>query len=78
MERVEIIYCPRVLVSTLRGRFDYVMLRFLQVPMNIIIYLCDSTTLMNTIITTPSLNFELSQFVKLVKCFIESWQSLCQ
>ena len=28
MERVEIIYCPRVLVSTLRGRFDYVMLRF--------------------------------------------------
>ena len=28
MERVEIIYCPRVLVSTLRGRFDYVMLHF--------------------------------------------------
>ena len=28
MERVEIIYCPRVLVSTLRGRFDYVTLRF--------------------------------------------------
>ena len=22
------IYCPRVLVSALRGRFDYVMLRF--------------------------------------------------
>ena len=28
MERVEIIYSPRVLMSTLRGRFDYVMLRF--------------------------------------------------
>ena len=28
MERVEIIYCPRVLVSSLRGRFDYVTLRF--------------------------------------------------
>ena len=28
MERVEIIYCRRILVSTLRGRFDYVMLRF--------------------------------------------------
>ena len=28
MEQVEIIYCPHVLVSTLRGRFDYVMLRF--------------------------------------------------
>ena len=28
MERVEIIYCPRILVSTLRGHFDYVMLRF--------------------------------------------------
>ena len=28
MERVEIIYCPHILVSTLRGRFDYVMLRF--------------------------------------------------
>ena len=28
MERVEIIYCPRLLVSTLRGRFDYVTLRF--------------------------------------------------
>ena len=28
MERVGIIYCPHVLVSTLRGRFDYVMLRF--------------------------------------------------
>ena len=28
MERVEIIYCLRVLVSTLRGRFDYVTLRF--------------------------------------------------
>ena len=26
--RVEIIYCPRVLVSTLRGRFDNVTLRF--------------------------------------------------
>ena len=25
---LEIIYCPRVLVSTLRGRFNYVMLRF--------------------------------------------------
>ena len=24
----EIIYCPHVLVSTLRGRFDYVALRF--------------------------------------------------
>ena len=28
MEHVEIIYCPHVLVSTLRGRFDYVMLCF--------------------------------------------------
>ena len=28
MEHVEIIYCPCVLVSTLRGRFDYVTLRF--------------------------------------------------
>ena len=28
LARVEIIYCPRVLVSTLRGRFDYVTLRF--------------------------------------------------
>ena len=28
MERVEIIYCPCVLVSTLRGHFDYVTLRF--------------------------------------------------
>ena len=28
MEHVEIIYCPRVLVSTLRRRFDYVTLRF--------------------------------------------------
>ena len=28
MESVEIIYCPCILVSTLRGRFDYVMLRF--------------------------------------------------
>ena len=28
MERVEIIYSPRILVSTLRGRFDYVMLHF--------------------------------------------------
>ena len=27
MGRIEIIYCPRLLVSTLRGRFDYVMLR---------------------------------------------------
>ena len=27
-------------------------------------------TLMNTIITTPSLNFELPQFIKLVKCLI--------
>ena len=25
---VEIIYCPRALVSTLRGRFDYVTLHF--------------------------------------------------
>ena len=25
---VEIIYCPHILVSTLRGRFDYVTLRF--------------------------------------------------
>ena len=29
MERVEIIYCPRILVSTLGGRFDYATLRFL-------------------------------------------------
>ena len=28
MEHVEIIYCPRVLVSTRIGLFDYVMLRF--------------------------------------------------
>ena len=28
MECVEIIDCPRVLVSTLRGRFDYVKLSF--------------------------------------------------
>ena len=28
MEHVEIMHCPRVLVSTLRGHFDYVMLRF--------------------------------------------------
>ena len=28
MERVEIIYCPRVLASTLRGRFDYISLCF--------------------------------------------------
>ena len=26
MERVEIIYCPGVLVSTLRGRFDHITL----------------------------------------------------
>ena len=28
MERVEIIYCPLVLVTTLRRRFDYVTLLF--------------------------------------------------
>ena len=28
MECEEIMYCPRVLVSTLRGRYDYVTLRF--------------------------------------------------
>ena len=28
MERVQIIHCTRVLVSALRGRFDYVTLRF--------------------------------------------------
>ena len=28
MEHVEIIYCPRALVSTLRGCFDYVTLHF--------------------------------------------------
>ena len=28
MEHVEIIHCPCILVSTLRGRFDYVMLCF--------------------------------------------------
>ena len=28
MERIEIIYCPRVLVGILRGRFDYITLRF--------------------------------------------------
>ena len=28
MERVQIIYCPRILVSTPIGRFDYIMLRF--------------------------------------------------
>ena len=28
MERIEIMYCPRVLVITLRGCFDYVTLRF--------------------------------------------------
>ena len=31
MERVQIIYCPRVLVSTLRRRFDYVNVTFLWV-----------------------------------------------
>ena len=31
MESIEIIYYPRVLVSKLRGRFDYVMLCFLWV-----------------------------------------------
>ena len=28
MERVVIIYCPRVLLSILRRRFDYITLRF--------------------------------------------------
>ena len=28
MGHIEIIDCPQVLVSTLRGHFDYVMLRF--------------------------------------------------
>ena len=28
MEHIGIIYCPHLLVSTLRGRFDYLTLRF--------------------------------------------------
>ena len=36
MERVQIIYCPRVLVSTLRGHFDYVTLRFCGLLLGIV------------------------------------------
>ena len=47
MERIEIIYCPRVLVSTLRGRFDYVTLRFCGLSLG---YVGDCTITLSAVV----------------------------
>ena len=44
---VEIIYCPHVLVSKLRGRFDYVTLRFCGLLLG---FVCDCTITLSAVV----------------------------
>ena len=47
MERIEIIHCPPVLASTLRGRFDYVTLRFCGLLLG---FVDDCTIILSTVV----------------------------